>query len=118
MPALNFKKEFAPKVEALIKRMALRKKRADGRDPKPGQLLYFFSGMRTKGCRRLGQAVCKKSTPVQISQAFDVDLGGRRLDAVAVMDLARADGFDSAIDFYNFFSKTHGLPFDGFAIEW
>lgn len=118
MPALNFKKEFVADVEAGIKRMTIRAYRKDGRYPKPGQMLYHYTGMRTKACRKLREDICLKTTPIEITQAFDVTLDGKKLTPGAVMGLARADGFLNAIGFYNFFAKTHGFPFRGLVIEW
>lgn len=61
MPALNFKKRFEPMIESGDKRQTIRAKRKDCRDPKEGQTLYLYTGMRSKGCRKLGEAPCLSS---------------------------------------------------------
>jgi protein gp37 len=66
MPALNFKKQFAPLVETFKKRQTIRALRKDNRNPRPGQTLYLYTGMRTKGCKKLGEATCKKVTQITI----------------------------------------------------
>ncbi len=53
MPSLNFQARFAPLVESGEKRQTIRAYRKDGRDPKRGDKLYLFTGMRTKACRPL-----------------------------------------------------------------
>ena len=66
MPALNFKKQFADKVERGEKRQTIRALRADGRNPQPGQTLFLYTGMRTKSCRKLGEAVCSSVEQIDI----------------------------------------------------
>ena len=118
MPALNFKKRFAPDVESGRKRQTIRKKRKDKRDPRPGQTLYLFTGMRTKSCRRLGEAMCKKSTPISINEDCYITLDGKGLGRAAGAMIAINDGFERESDFFDFFKKEHGLPFYGLLIEW
>lgn len=48
MPALNFKAQFAPLVESGAKRRTIRAFRKDKRDPKQGDTLYLYTGLRTK----------------------------------------------------------------------
>ena len=53
MPALSFKSKFAPLIRSGKKPFTLRALRKDGRDPKGGDALYFYTGMRTKACRKI-----------------------------------------------------------------
>jgi hypothetical protein len=53
MPALGFKSRFARLIRNGKKPFTLRDLRKDGRDPKAGQILYFYTGMRTKLCRQI-----------------------------------------------------------------
>lgn len=130
MPALNFMAQFADDVEDQRKRRSIRKRRKDGRDPKPGDWLHLYTGMRQKGCRKLGSAVVTRVRPVVI-HSMGVTLDGRELfagDAPASWggvdpesydgDFARADGFDNFLDMADWFQKQHGLPFSGLLIEW
>jgi len=114
MPALNFHKRFAAEVEMGHKRQTVRPARkwpirADDR-------LVLYTGMRTKHCRRLNEAVCRSVEPVQISVngahvvPGEVRLSGRPLGA--------ADGFDSHLEFFDWFRMYYGYEFCGEVIRW
>lgn len=123
MPALNFKKQFANKIISGEKRQTIRANRKDGRDPKAGQPLMLYTGMRTKSCVKLMDAVCVSADPInifQVSREGKVILGDsyQELDRNQIGALARADGFESISDFFDFFKNTHGLPFLGWLIKW
>lgn len=130
MVALNFKAQFADDVEEGRKRRTIRAIRKDGRKVKAGDKLQLYTGMRQKGCRKLGEAQCFRVRRVVIDFS-GVTLDGRNLyggDAPAYQggvnpeeydnDFARADGFDCFTDMAEFFRKMHGLPFYGDLIEW
>lgn len=130
MVALNFKAQFADDVEDGRKRRSIRAPRKDGRAPKPGDRLQLYTGMRQKGCRKLGEAECWRVREVEIDYT-GIKLAGRSLyagDAPAYQggpdpesydgDFARADGFDGFQDMAEFFKEAHGLPFKGLLIEW
>lgn len=118
MPALNFKKQFADAVESGTKRQTIRALRADGRDPERGSMLHLYTGMRTKGCRKIGQVPCTGVKRIGISQNYIVRIDGEIVGDGAALLLARRDGFDTLPEFFNFFETTHGLPFFGLLIEW
>ncbi|MCK5610976.1 ASCH domain-containing protein [Candidatus Pacearchaeota archaeon] len=116
MPALNFKKEFAPLVESGKKKQTIRQVR---KNPiKAGDTLYLYTGMRTKQCRKLREETCTRA------QAFSIDvggvayLGGKQLDWDSATELAIKDGFDKYRAFRKFFNNQYGLPFEGVLIEW
>lgn len=130
MVALNFKEQFADDVELGRKTRSIRARRKDGRDPKRGDKLQLYTGMRQKGCRKLSDATVTRVRPVLIDHT-GIEIEGRRLyagDAPAYQggvdpdhydgDFARADGFDGFQDMAEFFAKEHGLPFSGLLIEW
>ncbi|HEX9640700.1 MAG TPA: ASCH domain-containing protein [Candidatus Krumholzibacteria bacterium] len=125
MPSLNFQSRFAPLVESGKKRQTIRAYRKDGRDPKPGDTLYFYTGLRTKRCRKLGEARCESA------EAFEIDQYGcawkqcrehpDSLEPVRAPELgwiATRDGFRSYEEMRSWFERTHGLPFEGFLIRW
>lgn len=93
MPALNFKKQFAPLVESGGKRQTIRARRKDGRDPRPGQTLYLYTGMRTQVCRKLGEVECKKTEAIAIEENYDIIVGTHGLSIEEECKLAEADGF-------------------------
>ncbi len=117
MPALNFKKCFADSVESGTKRQTIRARRADCRNPQPGQTLYLYTGQRTKGCRKLREVVCKSVETITIED-IDMYVGTKRLTIHEKLLMAASDGFHYVDDFRNFFYKHYGLPFYGFLIKW
>lgn len=130
MVALNFKAQFADDVEDGRKRRSIRAPRKDGRDPKAGDKLQLYTGMRQKGCRKLGEAKVVRVRPVEID-GTGITLDGTRLYGGYTPayegspdpgrydgDFAMADGFHGFGDLRDFFEEQHGLPFKGLLIEW
>ena len=91
----------------------------------PGDKLIFYTGLRTKVCIKLGEAICQTVSVLRLS-ATDAhgiytvmfELG----DGAPVWQLddsfAQRDGFQTADEMMNWFQKTHGLPFMGELITW
>lgn len=118
MPAYNFKPQFADKVESGQKRQTIRRERKRGNPAADESMLYLYTGMRTKGCRLLLEALCVSVLPILITRGDDIMVGDVTLDDDQIHDLAIADGFDCTADFVDFFEKQYGLPFEGLLIEW
>lgn len=119
MPAFNFKARFADPICRGDKRQTIRKLRVDGRQPaRVGDRLTFYTGMRTKNCRRLAAGQCVDIQSITIAGADATMLGGVLQGAEQMGMLARADGFSGVADFLRFFEETHGLPFSGWVIRW
>lgn len=129
MVALSFKADFVDDIGAGRKRRTIRQIRKAG-NPEAGKPLQLYTGMRTKACEKIKDAVCTRVRPVWIDHS-GVTLEGRKLyagDAPAYQggvdpenydgDFARADGFDSFGDMVEFFEQQYGLPFAGQLIEW
>ena len=142
MPALNFMIDWAdavaygarlaagqtvtPLTGYPPKRTTIRKA---GR-AKPGDMLYLYTGQRTKACRKLGEALCLAVTPIyvareRVSQTPYIRLGAPRpgkelISGVAFERFARLDtaGLWDADRFIAFFADAYGLPFDGELICW
>lgn len=127
MPALNFQARFAEDVEDGRKRQSIRALRKDGKSPhSPGCTVYLYTGMRTKSCRKLGEAKCLSVTPIRID-GTEMFLDGQRVPAGRALrgdtedhdsDIARADGFDDFMDMAEWFGDMYGLPFEGELIKW
>ena len=126
MPALNFKKEFAPAVLLGLnhpeirggKRQTIRAKRKDGRDPKPGETLYHYTGMKTSSCEKLGESICTETHPIRICDA-EVLVDGKIIGRSELKKLARLDGFpDGAEAMLLSLCQAYGFPFNGFIIKW
>ena len=114
MVAYNFQARFAEAVERGEKRQTIRKPRRSGH-AKPGDAVQLYTLMRTRDCRKLGDAVCEVSTYCAIRDD-SITLGNH--PRVDLDDFARADGFASFEDMKAWFRETHGLPFVGQLIRW
>jgi hypothetical protein len=117
VPAINFRAEFAGLVESGRKRQTIRALRADCRNPRPGQTLYLYVGLRTKGCRKLGEAVCVAVDQVTIEERRMI-LRGEHLSLDAADHEAEKDGFPCFMNMRDWFERKRGLPFDGLRIRW
>jgi len=113
---LGFQKQFAPQVESGAKRCTIR-----GREAKPGEALYLYTGLRTKVCRKLGVEKCKRCRPIIIREdgvkLGDMDLSTNG-DSGLLLSIANDDGFATFSLMRTWFRETHGLPFAGYLIEW
>ena len=129
MSALNFHKEFAAAVEAGEKRQTIRPLRKDGRRPcKLDGRLQLYTGMRTRACRKLADAVCTMIVPITIIDAKRADIGGAPAEPLHLHEVARRDGFDSWGALVGWVEKNFGhlreepddpvLPFTGYLIQW
>ena len=107
MPAYNFQEQFADDVEAGRKRQTIRPKRK--RPTRPGDMLYLYTGMRTKQCRKLREEPCVSVEPIEIHPTF-IQVNGHILGVPEMRDLAMADGFNSLGHFYDFFRAHYGVP--------
>lgn len=117
MVAYNFQAQFAEDVRTGKKRQTIRAPRKDGRHAKQGDKVQLYTGMRTKFCRKLREAVCHDACTIRIEadkiwtlnpQELHDDLDG----------FAQLDGFASWEEMRDWFDKTHGLPFTGVLIRW
>lgn len=114
MVALNFQRQFVGAVKSGRKRRTIRAMRKTG-NPRPGDKLQLYTGMRTKACHKIREATCTAVTAITIDQ-LGITLAGRRIaDADA---LARKDGFCGFAEMAGFFETQYGLPFAGQMIEW
>jgi len=134
MPALNFQARFAAAVASGDKRQTIRAYRKDGRDPKPGDTLHLYAGMRTKACRKLGEVRCKSAKRLRIerftnnavpmvevyredgSPEWATDFFGDPFQAER--RFARRDGFKNWPEMWQWFERVYGLPFEGLLIRW
>jgi hypothetical protein len=114
MVAYNFQAQFAKAVESGEKRQTIRLQ-GKRRHARNGDLLQLYTGMRTKSCRKLGEAVCCTSTYCSI---YENGVTTGNLPATDLDEFARADGFRDFEHMKEWFRKTHGLPFVGRLIQW
>lgn len=116
MVAYNFQTQFAEAVANGEKRQTIRAL-GKRRHAKVGDKLELYTGMRTRTCRKLREAVCHDVCTILI----DVDRIWTFQPQEVHTDLdrfARMDGFPNWSAMREFFTKTHGLPFEGVMIRW
>lgn len=116
MPALNFKKQFANKVENGEKTQTIRATRK--RPFRYGDKLYLYTGLRTKYCKKIGESVCHNIEEVEILSNGVMKLSGQVLNRAQRDEMATRDGFDNWNDMWLWFRDTHGFPFHGQLIQW
>jgi hypothetical protein len=118
MVAFNFKAQVADEVETGRKRQTIRQQRR----ARAGDRLQLYTGMRTKKCRKLRDAICAAAQEITVEihgQLVCVRLDGELLPSAMAGELARADGFDGVTSFSEFFEREYGgLPFSGWLIRW
>jgi hypothetical protein len=112
--AYSFKSRFADAVASGAKRQTIR---ANGkrRHARPGEALQLYTGMRTKDCRKLRDAVCVISTYCAI---YDDRITTGKHPSIDLDEFAQRDGFADFTDMTDWFRETHGLPFIGQLIVW
>ena len=116
MVAINFERRFVDAVVGGKKRQTVRRERK-GRPIVAGDKLQLYTGLRTKGARKLADAVCTETAAVEIDRG-DLFLGGRFADAHDREGFAQADGFESYDAMASWFASKAGLPFRGRVIRW
>jgi hypothetical protein len=124
MPAYNFKARFAPDVKSSIKRSTFRLPRK--RPTKKGDILYLYTGLRTKNCIKLKEAVCKSIERYELRESGLFFKGGKlfpvlsnfKLTERLCNDIAVLDGFKSFYEFKQFFKNQYGLPVKLDRITW
>ena len=133
MVAYSFKSRFAipisvglgqiehiPNTEYVPKRQTIR---ANGkrRHARPGETLQLYYGMRTRQCRKIGDARCTEAVPVIFyPKTGAILLNGKILTARQSTRFAKSDGFMSIFDMMAFWQKEHpGVEkFEGTVIRW
>ncbi len=121
MVAYSFKDRFAEAIREGWKTQTIRGRR--DRHARPGEKISLYTGMRTKQCRKIADAICTEV--MKITLMFDQDGVIDRIvtDDVPVRDLdafAARDGFVDVDDMSAFWRTEHGPVgvFHGVLIEW
>jgi hypothetical protein len=120
----NFREEFAPKVEAGEKVQTIRLNRRDGRNPRPGDRVQLFSGLRTARTRRIGagQVTACLRVYIELGEASThvTRIDGVNLSADEAESFAKIDGFESAKQMREFFRKQYEpmRELEGFCVRW
>lgn len=112
---------FIDKILSGEKRQTIRKAGKKWDKVKVGDKLTLYTGLRTKQCRKLGEAEVESIEDIEIkigvfySEAW---LNGDSINEDVCKKLAQADGFNSAWDFLEFFHDHYGVNFKGKIIRW
>lgn len=148
MVAYSFKKRFAERLEhglrihldedaslrAPPKRQTIRHE-GKRRHARVGETIQLYIGMRTKDCKKIGDARCTNIRRIRIDVLKDTlmiwlleDDGSRTGGAMTVGGMnrfAQGDGFENAKDMHAFWQAEHGkkfrgepFTFTGFVIQW
>lgn len=118
MTALNFQSRFADAVASGRKTQTVRAPWKDGRIPfREGKHLQLYTGMRTKQCRRLGDAICTGVSVVRIDH-WTMQINSYQQSIPAANRFAVDDGFENFDQMVTWFRETHGIPFNGYLIKW
>ena len=120
MVAYSFKPMFRGPILAGIKTQTIRADRR--RHAREGEAISLFTGMRTRNCRKIGDATCAHIQPVTIDlPANGITLDGRTLQGWEDLDaMAHRDGFDGWLAMRAFWHENHPKTpvFSGWLIRW
>lgn len=128
MPIINFSVEkcipMVEKGKPRWKRQTIRKKRK--RLFKEGDIVYLYTGLRTKKCRKLGETFCTGVQTIKMylnrSEPLILRWTGEDWNQLGKKEsktLAFDDGFKSTEEMWTWFQKTHGKEEQEFqVIEW
>jgi len=120
MPAYNFMEQWVPKILDGSKAQTIRRKRK--RPTVAGDELSLYVGQRTKSCRLIGRAPCVQVTPIMIYPLFYlIVLDGKAYGYKNAKTklIAFNDGFESTIEFFEFFERYKKIMLKDFEIiEW
>ncbi len=123
MVAYSFQKQFAPQILARTKRQTIRAL-GTRRHARPDEFVQLYTGMRTKHCRLIYEAVCTSVEPITLDlRDHWIRFPATGVHYTKTRDLdffARLDGFAGWSEMLAFWAKHHpGVPrFDGVLIKW
>ncbi|TGK45552.1 ASCH domain-containing protein [Leptospira bouyouniensis] len=113
---LGFNKQFVSKILSGEKIHTIRR---DDKDRwKPGKIIHFSTGVRTKNYNQFAIGRCTYTLEIIINPAkervFISKGSGLVYRGQGVLAFAKNDGFDSLDDFWKWFNQ----PFEGKLIHW
>lgn len=102
---------FIDKILSGEKRQTIRRASSKWTNVKAGDKLTLYTGLHTKQCRKLGEAVVESITQIELDSGYITIHKPKwdfTLESWQVRDFVKADGFDSVEDFWNFFKEHYG----------
>lgn len=115
---------FIDKILSGEKRQTIRRASPKWQNVKAGDKLTLYTGLRTKACRKLGEAVVESITPIVLLPTEEdcetrTALWSIRPCAYDLKSMIFADGFESVDDFWKFFVEHYGSqPIEMNVIRW
>lgn len=115
---------FIDKILSGEKRQTIRRAGPKWKNVKAGDKLTLYTGLRTKQCRKLGEAVVESITPIFLTPAtgrawvrLPFGLAGLRDDDLEF--IALMDGFPNLSRFWEFFAEKYGFEtLEFYVIRW
>ena len=117
MVAFNFQPFFEGDIAVGVKRSTIRRTMRC----KIGDKLTFYTGQRTKDCRKIGEGVCIgiADITVNLPDGTPWAVNGRIGEVFVAKRLANQEGFMNEKDFCDFFKYKYGYkPFNGYMHVW
>ena len=114
---------FIDKILSGAKRQTIRRAGPKWANVKAGDKLTLYTGLRTKACRKLGEAVVKYIGKVKLYKAGLIGAitceGEYWLTEDEIDRLTKLDGFDDIYDFWKFFDAHYPeRPIEMVVIRW
>ncbi len=95
--------QMAPKILAGEKPFTLRELRKDGRNPRAGQILYMFTNLRQKSCKKFAEKPCYFAVNISLSwRSIKIPGLGELKTAFQLLKFARLDGFVNHTEFLKY----------------
>jgi hypothetical protein len=114
MVAISFQEQFVPMLLAGTKRQTLRRTARC----RPGDRLQIYTGLRTKACRKLGEAICLFVDYCALRDS-GLTFGNKALHPPTADGFAQADGFKDYDAMIAWFHGKYGPgEFVGRIIKW
>ena len=117
MVAIDFKPQFADAVASGKKLQTIRAKTKAFR----GCELQLYTGLRTKACRKLRDAICESVVKIVLYKTLAQPLNNAAVVGPALLDeFAKRDGFKTYAEMWAFFEPRadENGEFHGFLIKW
>ncbi len=93
------------------------------RHARSGEMIQLYTGMRTKECRKIGDAECKSVHKIEMkigTHTLYIEVDGAHIKGGRLHEFAMFDGFDSGEDMLEFWHQEHSgvTHFEGVLIKW
>lgn len=113
MVAINFNPQFIEYIQLGYKVATVRKTKRC----KVGDKIQFYTGQRTKSCKKFGEGVCLAVGEIFVGEGFIFECDDETikiLEQQNKLTLPQQLGFTNITEMISFYKKAHGLPFKGF----